>query len=381
MNPPALITQSLINSLKPGSKEYAIKDGQSPGLMIRVQPSGAMSWVLRHKVESKWRRVTLGSVEDLSIIEARAKAFAETVDRDVLTQTENPNAIRFSKLVAEFMAAKDGVYKASTLYCLQTYLDSQLLPAFGDTPINKLTTPDIAKWFYQYSETRPGGANQCIGHLTTMLTFAREAGHLPENAPNPCAPIRRNKRRARGRMLTSQQLRSLGKVLDKALFKRRGAADAIRLILLTGCRSGEILRLTWGEVKRDRLSLLTTKTGARDVLLSPEAKALLKERKKRGLRKYVFPHPRRRGEPMRCIDTHWKHFKELADLPPTTRLHDLRHTYASHAIMSGETLSMTGKLLGHKRQSSTEIYAHLDDGHLSRAAEKVAKKVMGLLDG
>lgn len=67
MNPPALITQSLINSLKPESKEYAIKDGQCPGLLIRVQPSGAMSWVLRHKVEGKWRRVTLGSVEDLSI--------------------------------------------------------------------------------------------------------------------------------------------------------------------------------------------------------------------------------------------------------------------------------------------------------------------------
>lgn len=381
MNPPALITQSLINSLKPESKEYAIKDGQCPGLLIRVQPSGAMSWVLRHKVEGKWRRVTLGSVEDLSIIEARAKAFAETVDRAVLTQTEEPNAIRFSKLVAKFIAAKEGIYKPSTLYCLQTYLDSQLLPAFGDTPINKLTTPDIAKWFYEYSETRPGGANQCIGHLTTMLAFAREAGHLPEHAPNPCAPIRRNKRRARGRMLTSKQLRSLGKVLDKALFKRRDAADAIRLILLTGCRSGEILRLTWGEVKRDRLSLLSTKTGAREVLLSPEAKALLKKRKERGLRKYVFPHPRRRGEPVRCIDTQWKHFKELADLPPTTRLHDLRHTYASHAIMSGETLSMTGKLLGHKRQSSTEIYAHLDDGHLSRAAEKVSKKVMGLLDG
>ena len=53
------------------------------------------------------------------------------------------------------------------------------------------------------------------------------------------------------------------------------------------------------------------------------------------------------------------------------RLHDLRHTAASHAVMSGENLPLVGKLLGHRRHQTTAGYAHFADDHLVEAAEKV----------
>ncbi len=53
------------------------------------------------------------------------------------------------------------------------------------------------------------------------------------------------------------------------------------------------------------------------------------------------------------------------------RLHDLRHTVASQAVMAGENLPQVGKLLGHRRHRTTAGYAHLADGHLVEAAEKV----------
>ena len=53
------------------------------------------------------------------------------------------------------------------------------------------------------------------------------------------------------------------------------------------------------------------------------------------------------------------------------RLHDLRHTAASHAVMSGENLPLVSKLLGHRRHRTTASYAHLADGHLVEAAEKI----------
>ena len=53
------------------------------------------------------------------------------------------------------------------------------------------------------------------------------------------------------------------------------------------------------------------------------------------------------------------------------RLHDLRHTAASQAVMSGENLPLVGKLLGHRRHRTTAGYAHLADGHLVDAAEKM----------
>ena len=55
----------------------------------------------------------------------------------------------------------------------------------------------------------------------------------------------------------------------------------------------------------------------------------------------------------------------------TLRLHDLRHTAASQAVMSGENLPVVGKLLGHRWHRTTAAYAHLDDAHLVEAAEKV----------
>ena len=57
------------------------------------------------------------------------------------------------------------------------------------------------------------------------------------------------------------------------------------------------------------------------------------------------------------------------------RIHDLRHTVASQAVMSGENLPLVGKLLGHKRHRTTAGYAHLSDAHLVEAAETVGRLV------
>ena len=54
------------------------------------------------------------------------------------------------------------------------------------------------------------------------------------------------------------------------------------------------------------------------------------------------------------------------------RLHDLRHTHASHAIMGGESLYVTGRLFGHRRPATINRYAHLDDANLRKAAEWTA---------
>lgn len=72
-------------------------------------------------------------------------------------------------------------------------------------------------------------------------------------------------------------------------------------------------------------------------------------------------------------------FAAAAEIDAGFRLHDLRHTYASHALQSSETLYMTGKLLGHKDVRSTERYAHLDGSTLAKAARAVSKEIAQLL--
>jgi integrase len=91
--------------------------------------------------------------------------------------------------------------------------------------------------------------------------------------------------------------------------------------------------------------------------------------------------PRQRGvawlfwNPVLCkpvlrIGNHWPSIRDRAGLPGV-RVHDLRHTFASHAAMNKETLPMIGRLLGHRNTQSTSRYAHLDDNHVLSAAEQI----------
>ncbi|HEY0213837.1 MAG TPA: hypothetical protein VGC40_09670 [Paenirhodobacter sp.] len=79
----------------------------------------------------------------------------------------------------------------ATLASCRVYLDTQLRLAFGKRPVLRLNSPEIAHWFHTYSRTRPGGANQALGILVTMLNFARSTKLIPQDAPNPCAPSAR----------------------------------------------------------------------------------------------------------------------------------------------------------------------------------------------
>ena len=150
-------------------------------------------------------------------------------------------------------------------------------------------------------------------------------------------------------------------------------AAAVRLLLLTGCRPGEIRCLRWCEVKRDRLALTDAKTGPRHVLLGEAARELLDSLAEPASGKWVFPASRRDG-PLTSneLQYFWTTTRDAAGIVADARLHDLRHAHASHAVMNGESLHVAGRLLGHRRASTTNRYIHLNDATLSQAAERVA---------
>ncbi|MEP6869025.1 MAG: tyrosine-type recombinase/integrase [Novosphingobium sp.] len=82
--------------------------------------------------------------------------------------------------------------------------------------------------------------------------------------------------------------------------------------------------------------------------------------------------------PVTGIDSFWLEVKRDARLTGV-RLHDLRHSFASHAAARSETLPMIGRLLGHAKLASTARYAHLDDGHVLDAAERIGKLIAELM--
>ena len=158
------------------------------------------------------------------------------------------------------------------------------------------------------------------------------------------------------------------------------AVAAIRLLALTGCRRSEVLNLRWRDIGEDVINLADSKTGPRAVPLGEAARALIAALP--GFRKpeaFLFPSYAH-GKGYYPLRDCWRTVCEHAKLS-RLRLHDLRHTAASQAVMAGENLPLVGKLLGHRRHRTTAGYTHLADAHLVEVAEKVGNVIVAAMAG
>ena len=191
---------------------------------------------------------------------------------------------------------------------------------------------------------------------------------------NPCLGIALNPRKQVARFLDTDELARLGRALDDHEARWPEAVAAIRLLALTGCRRSEVLDLRWRDIGADALNLEDSKTGPRAVLLGEAARAHVAAF--HGPRKpdaFLFPSYVH-GKGYESMRNCWRAVCDHAGFG-RLRLHDLRHTAASQAVMAGENLPLVGKLLGHKRHRTTAGYAHLADAHLVEAAERVGSLV------
>ena len=256
-------------------------------------------------------------------------------------------------------------------------------PAIGATKASDVTRQDILRLHHDLRST-PTAANRVRALLHKMFELAEEWGIRPE-ATNPCRRVPKYKEQSRQRFLSTAELTRLGEVLGEA--ERAGehpsALAIIRLLLLTGCRLGEILTLQWSFIDFERgcLRLPDSKTGPKTIHLAPAALDLIAALP-RFTSPYVFPagHAGRGRGAGHFVGAPrvWRRIRTLAGLAGV-RIHDLRHTYASHAIMGGMSLYMAGSLLGHRQPATTARYAHLSDEPQQAAAARVGATIAGAL--
>ena len=127
----------------------------------------------------------------------------------------------------------------------------------------------------------------------------------------------------------------------------------------------------------DTLELEDSKNGPRQVLLSPEARTII-ERQPRLGSPWVFPSPMNPQRPRFDISI-WKRVRKLAGIEDV-RLHDLRHTFASQAVMQGIPLPVVARLLGHAQVQMTLRYAHVSDRDVEAAAERIGGVMAGIMN-
>ena len=302
----ARLTDALALAARPREREYAIHDTALQGFMLRVQPNGARSWVFRFRRDGKPRRVTLGRPDAVRADRARAAALAFLAREKgggspVPLPASGPTLAKFA---AEYVERRSPSWKPSTVAATMSYLNSAILPALGHLRVGSVVRADIAGFFYEYGRRKPGGANRSHDILRNLFDCAIARGHGPDAAGNPCKGIVRYRRPPRGRLLGADDLAKLGAVLRLREDENPVCVAAVRLLLLTGCRPGEIRCLRWCEVKPDRLTLSDSKTGPRHVLLGGAARELLDGLAETATGEWVFPG-KGEDEPLNKNDLWW----------------------------------------------------------------------------
>ena len=202
-----------------------------------------------------------------------------------------------------------------------------------------------------------------------MFSLAEVWGWRPDGS-NPCRHVKRYKEHKRERFLSPEETERLGQVLREAEEEMPSAVAAFRLLLLTGCRMSEIRDLRWDYVKNDCIELPDTKTGGRVVPLGPEARAVLSSIPREGGSPWVIKG-RLPGSHLTDLQRPWRRIRKRAGLEDV-RIHDLRHSYASIALMHGETVLTIGRLLGHDHPGTTLKYTNFADAAAREAVDTVS---------
>ena len=376
------LADTIVKRLPAPAEGYAITwDAQVAGFGVRVTAGGARAFTLDYRTRlGRKRRFTIGAFPNWSTGAARdeARRLKTQVDRggDPLGEIQTGRAAPTvsdlcDRFIAEYLPRK----KPSTRHTYRLQIDNEIRSAFGRLKVTEVAFSDIDGLHRKITARGvPYRANRVIALLSRMFSMAIR---WRMRTDNPVRGVERNQEHKRHRYMTGAELARLTTAL--AELRDQGAANAVRLLLLTGARRGELLAARWADIDLDAgvwsKPAATTKTKVlHRVPLSKAACQLLAEMRKRDAGEWLFPA--RQGGHRTDIKDAWEVLRKAADIPDV-RTHDLRHTYASVLASSGLSLPIIGQLLGHTTAQTTLRYSHLLDDPLRAATERASAIITG----
>jgi integrase len=375
------ITKRLIDELKPRASSHIVWDDDLPRFGVKVTPGGVKSFVVDYTTAGgRRRRQTIGRYGILTISRARDKAL---VILGQVADGEDPldkrQTLRAGQTLKEFAAeylAHVATYKKQNSLDLNTYhLDEIIVPKLGSLKLDAVSREDVAR-LHRSLVASPVTANRMVSTLSHLYTIAASWGRVPQGC-NPCEGVDRFRETRRARYLSDVELARLGRVLIGLEATYPYKVRAVRLLVLTGCRVGEILSARWADVQLDQsiLHLPDSKTGMGNVALGDAAVSLLKGCDRDGS-EWLIPGGRR-GNHLSVVafEDWWRQkVRDQAGIPDV-RLHDLRHTVGSVGANTGEAMMHIRGVLRHINVSTTERYAHLSRGPVHEAADRISAHI------
>ena len=411
----AKLKSRVVGGLKPQENPYEVFDTEIRGFLLRVEPSGTMTYYLAYQTrEGKRGRYRIGRADALTPVQARDISVCLAAD------VAHGKDVHAEKVKARKAAERA---KARTLV---VFLDEVFAPWFRENqsrttdtirkvkiafpellskPMDTTTPWWVEKW---RTERRKAGIaattiNRQAAALKAVLSKAVDWGYLDESplARGKLKPLRTDDI-GKLRYLSPDEERRLREALDKRevrIREQRASANEwctkrgypirptlwnhafvdhlkpmVLLAINTGLRRAEVFSLNWANVNFSNRTVTVegriAKSGkTRYVPLNAEAlEVLMKWREQSMVEGLVFPG--KSGKRLNSVQTAWENLlKETAIID--FRWHDLRHHFASKLVMRGVDLNTVRELLGHRDIAMTLRYAHLAPEHKAEAVARL----------
>jgi len=370
-------TKSLISTLpspKTGRDYY--KDSKEKGLALYVTNNGAKSFYLRKRINGKDEKIIIGSFPEISVENARKHALRI---KSKVAEGKNPveqkqalkQEITFKELFQEYMERYSRKEKKSWKYDEREV--NRFLSHWFSRKISIISKHEVQ---LLHEKTRDNNglyqANRLLERIRAIYNKAIEWGFKGEN---PTKGIKKFREKSRDRFILPDEIPKFFKALNEET--NIIARDYILSSLLTGARKSNVLAMRWEEINFSAKTwrIPETKNGEAVIIaLTGQAIEVLERRKEENAKLemndkgFVFPSKSASGhlaDPKKA----WRRVLNRAGIVDL-RLHDIRRTLGSYQAITGASLQVIGKSLGHKSGQATQIYSRL---HLDPVRDSLTK--------
>jgi integrase len=355
------LTELSIRALKTDAQQVDYWDTTTPGFGIRV---GRRSKTFVAKRAN--RRHTIGRYPAMSLQDARIQAKRLLVERNAIPTPD----VRFADALDTFIATHCAINnRPSTQHETERLLRANFLPRFKNRQLGEITPHDISNIIDRLLD-RPSAANHAFTAIRTFFRWTVKRRYLPST---PCAGMGLpTKSKARHRVLSDQELRSVWRAADDAAYP---FGAVVKLLILTGQRRGEIAALRWEWINRDKRTItfpaLATKNGREHTIPYGEHVARVLD---------TLPNHSGLLFPARGKDTPlngWSKCKEGLDEGSGVAnwtLHDLRRTFATNLAALNVPPHVTERLLNHASGTISGVAAIYNrHAYMDEMREAIAK--------
>lgn len=277
------LTEKGVQNLRPGNTRVEHPDTVVPGLRLVVQPSGRKSWAIRGRLHGKTLKYTfatypavlLGSIDQDGTARHTAQQAANAIERGQdpreIRQREKDN--RLASAVERWLEHdQKGKRRIGDT---RNMLKADILPTLGaGRPIAEISQADCRRLVRKVGKRSPSQGRRVRVATHRLFEWLIEEGEL---TANPMAGVKAPKVPERDRVLDDEELTAVWSAAEEIGWP---FGTITQLLILTGCRSGEITGLHWPEWEGGSINLPPSrvKTGeARIVPLSSPAQAILKQ--------------------------------------------------------------------------------------------------------